>query len=170
VAAEILYAFDAGTVAAGWQIVNDGVMGGASSSDLQPLAPRGVVFSGNLAADNGGGFASVRSPPLERALAGHTAFAIHVRGDGQRYRFTARSGSAPGAPLYQCPFETTRGAWQHHTLAFGRFVPTFRGRVLEGIGPLLPGKGMVVGFLIADRQYGGFRLEVESVAACAGAA
>jgi NADH dehydrogenase [ubiquinone] 1 alpha subcomplex assembly factor 1 len=39
-------------------------------------------------------------------------------------------------------------------------VPTFRGRVLSGEPPLDPAKVTSVGFLIADKQDGPFRLEV----------
>lgn len=40
------------------------------------------------------------------------------------------------------------------------FVPTFRGRVLSDVPPLNPAKVSSVGFIIADKQDGAFRLEI----------
>jgi monofunctional biosynthetic peptidoglycan transglycosylase len=42
-------------------------------------------------------------------------------------------------------------------------VPTFRGRVLTDVRTLNPAKVSAVGFLIADKQVGPFRLEVASI-------
>ena len=44
-----------------WRIVNDGVMGGLSSSDLELTKDRTAIFSGFVSLDNNGGFASVRA-------------------------------------------------------------------------------------------------------------
>jgi len=46
--------------AAAWQIVNDGVMGGVSSSAVRALGAGGLRFEGVLSLDYGGGFASAR--------------------------------------------------------------------------------------------------------------
>ncbi|MGI9473561.1 MAG: CIA30 family protein, partial [Rubripirellula sp.] len=46
-----------------WQIVNDGVMGGRSSSRVDRAGEGLLRFSGNLSLANNGGFASMRSRP-----------------------------------------------------------------------------------------------------------
>ena len=43
-----------------WTIVNDGVMGGRSSSDVELTGDNTALFSGFLSLENNGGFASVR--------------------------------------------------------------------------------------------------------------
>lgn len=44
-----------------WRIVNDGVMGGLSSSRVSVNDDK-IIFSGNVSLENNGGFASLRSP------------------------------------------------------------------------------------------------------------
>jgi hypothetical protein len=45
-----------------WRIVNDGVMGGLSTSNVRINDEGKISFSGNVSLDNNGGFASLRSP------------------------------------------------------------------------------------------------------------
>jgi len=160
-----LFDFQASTNSPGWEVVNDDVMGGVSTSQFQLLTNRCAVFSGTLRLENNGGFASVRSAPLRENLTGCTAFVLRVRGDGRRYKFSVRTGADFNAPLYQCSFTTKQDEWEEHRLAFSDFVPTFRGRVLTGALPLNPAKVSSAGFLISDKQTGPFRLEIEWIKA-----
>lgn len=161
----ILFDFQAATNSPSWIVVNDNVMGGVSTSQFQVLSNCYAVFSGNVRLENNGGFASVRSAPVLENLTGLTAFVLRVRGDGRRYKFSVRMGAGFDTPLYQSSFTTKHGEWEEHRLAFSDFVPTFRGRVLKDLPPLNPVKVSSVGFLIADKQAGPFRLEIESVKA-----
>ena len=160
-----LFDFQAPTNSPAWQIVNDDVMGGVSTSRFQILTNGGGVFSGVVSLENNGGFASVRSSPTRHDLTGCGCFVIRLRGDGHRYKFTARMETGFDAPLYQCAFETKRGEWEDHRLAFKDFVPTFRGRILPDVPPLNPAKVASVGLLIADKQDGAFRLEMSWIKA-----
>ena len=155
-----LFDFQAATNSPAWQIVNDDVMGGVSTSRFQILTNRGAVFSGVVSLENNGGFASVRSQPVRENLTGLTDFFLRVRGDGRSYKFSVRTGASFDTPLYQCSFTTKPGEWEEHRLAFSDFVPTFRGRVLTDVPPLNPAKVNSVGFLISDKQAGPFRLEI----------
>lgn len=155
-----LFDFETATHSPAWDVVNDGVMGGVSASQFQVLTNGGAVFSGTVRLENNGGFASVRSTPVRENLAGLTAFVLRVRGDGRRYKFSARTGVGFDSPLYQCSFTTKQGEWEEHRLAFSDFVPTFRGRVLTDVPPLDPAGVNSVGFLISDKQAGPFRLEI----------
>ena len=155
-----LFDFQAATNLPAWDVVNDNVMGGVSTSQFQVLTNDCAVFSGTVRLENNGGFASVRSAPVREDLTGLTAFVLRVRGDGRTYKFTARTGAGFDTPLYQCSFTTKPGEWEEHRLAFSDFVPTFRGRVLTDVPPLNPAKVNSVGFLIADKQAGPFTLEI----------
>jgi monofunctional biosynthetic peptidoglycan transglycosylase len=159
---KILFDFATATNSSAWQIVNDDVMGGVSTSRFEVFT-NGAVFSGAVSLENNGGFASVRSSPVRRNLIGFDAFVIRVRGDGHRYKFTVRTETGFDTPIYQCAFTTRRGEWEEHRLPFKDFVPTFRGRVLTDAPPLNPAKVSTVGFLIADNQDGPFRLEITSI-------
>lgn len=45
------------------------------------------------------------------------------------------------------------------------FVPTYRGRILRDVPPIDPGVIRQLGFLIADKVEGPFRLEVDWIKA-----
>lgn len=160
----LLFDFQAGISPGAWQIVNDDVMGGVSTSRFQVLT-NGALFSGVLSLEHNGGFASVRSAPGRHNLDGVDAFILRVRGDGRRYKFTVRSETGFDSPLYQYAFTTKRGEWEDHRLPFKDFVPTFRGRVLTSIPPLDPAAISSMGFLIADGRRAAFRLEIASIRA-----
>jgi hypothetical protein len=91
-AEKTLFDFQTATNTAAWQVVNDDVMGGVSTSSFR-LTNGAAVFQGELSLENNGGFASVRSLPASHDLSGCDTFVIRVRGDGRRYKFTARDQS-----------------------------------------------------------------------------
>lgn len=155
---QTLFDFSSSTDAA-WQIVNDGVMGGVSTSKFDVTSDV-AVFQGEVSLDNNGGFASVRSPPVRQDLSGLDTFVLRMRGDGRRYKFTARVESGFNTPVYQCALTTMRGEWEEHRLALRDFVPTLRGRVLTKLPPLDATRVVSVGFLISDKQAGPFKLEI----------
>ena len=64
-----LFDFQNATNAAAWQVVNDDVMGGESTSRFS--VTNGLAsFQGKVSLENNGGFASVRSAPASHNLAG----------------------------------------------------------------------------------------------------
>ena len=133
---KIVFDFTTATNSSAWQIVNDDVMGGVSTSRFQILT-NGAVFSGVVSLENNGGFASVRSLPAQKNLTSLDAFEVRVRGAGHRYKFTVRTESGFDTPIYQyqCAYTTKRDEWEEHRLPFKDFVPTFRGRVLTDVPP-----------------------------------
>ncbi|MFZ0826033.1 MAG: CIA30 family protein [Verrucomicrobiia bacterium] len=161
---KVLFDFTSADGMPAWQIVNDTVMGGVSTSSFEP-AGRAAVFRGVVSLENNGGFASVRSSPARHNLGGCDGFIIRLRGDGHRYKFTVRTAAGFDPPLYRCAFSTMRGVWDESRLAFKDFVPAHRGQVLAGVPPLQPTKIASVGFLIADKQAGPFQLEIAWVKA-----
>jgi len=142
-----------------WQVVNDDVMGGISTSRFQ--ITNGIAcFSGTVSLENNGGFASARTVSAPLNVAKGAAFALRVRGDGRRYKFSARMDSMYEGPLYQSSFATKKDEWLEVQLPVETFTPTFRGRVLTGQPPLSVERVSSVGFLISDKQAGPFRLEI----------
>ena len=132
---------------------------GVSSSSF--CVTNGVaLFRGKVSLENNGGFASVRSLLTRHDLAGGNTVVVRVRGDGRRYKFTARMDRSFDSAVHQCVFTTKKGAWEEHHLSFKEFVPTFRGRVLSDEPLLDPAKVTSVGFMISDKQAGVFQLEV----------
>ncbi|MDH4232654.1 MAG: CIA30 family protein [Nitrospirota bacterium] len=149
-----------------WERVNDAVMGGISESRL--LIQGGTaLFEGEVSLENYGGFASIRSLPRDFGLEGYDGLIARVRGDGKSYRLRLRTDDEYEGIAYQGVFETKPGEWLSVQLPFSGFVPVFRGRVVPGAPALSPGRIRRVGFMIADRQEGLFRLEIEGVEAYA---
>jgi NADH dehydrogenase [ubiquinone] 1 alpha subcomplex assembly factor 1 len=147
---------------ANWQIVNDDVMGGVSASSMEWV--NGIaIFRGAVSLENNGGFASVRTILPQIDLAACDAIVIRVRGDGKRYKFTARMEPNLDSAIYQSPFTTHAGQWEQHRLPLKDFLPSYRGRVLHGQPSLDPATIHSIGFLISDHQKGPFRLEIACI-------
>ncbi|MCC5908326.1 MAG: CIA30 family protein, partial [Balneolaceae bacterium] len=111
--------------AAGWQIVNDSVMGGISRTTLQMHEDGYALFSGTVSLENNGGFASVRTraqAPVD--LSGFEGLSVHVLGDGKTYSLrlrTVKNGRLTNYS-YEARFATTAGVWETHQLAYSDFM------------------------------------------------
>ena len=145
-----------------WRNVDDSVMGGVSSSRMR-IEGDTAVFEGELSLENNGGFASVRSDLLEQNLTGFEGVRLRVRGDGRKYQLRIRADKALDGPSYQMTFETQKDARIEVDLPFSKFFAAFRGRQLPNHPPIDAAKIATMGFLIADKQEGDFRLEIDSV-------
>jgi hypothetical protein len=147
-----------------WEAVNDLVMGGLSEG-LMSASAGAAVFYGRVSLENFGGFASVRSLPRRFDLRGYDGLIVGVRGDGRRYRLRLKTDDDFEGLAYQAIFFTEAGEWTEPRLSFDEFVPVFRGAVVQDAPPLDPARIRRVGFMIADRQEGPFRLEIRDVRA-----
>ena len=67
--------FSTATNASAWQILNDDVMRGVSTSRFD-VTNEVAVFRGEVSLENNGGFASVRLSPVQQNLAGHNVFVV----------------------------------------------------------------------------------------------
>jgi Complex I intermediate-associated protein 30 (CIA30) len=147
-----------------WRIINDGVMGGLSSSRFR-IVKRVAVFEGDVSLENNGGFASVRSEPGKHDLSEAEGILIRVRGDGKRYAFRMRTTGAFDGISYEARFKTVAGEWKTIQLPFKAFRPVFRGRLIRDAAPLDPKLIKTFGILISDKQAGKFRLEIDWIKA-----
>lgn len=144
------------------------VMGGVSSSRAEVLPADTVgrlVFSGEVSLDNHGGFASIRTRPERVDLSDYAGLSLRVRRDGKTYQFRLRTNANFDGVAYQAGFETTSGEWQVIHFPFRSFVPVFRGLRMFLAPALNPAKRYTFGFLIAGKQSGPFRLEVDWIGA-----
>jgi monofunctional biosynthetic peptidoglycan transglycosylase len=156
-----------------WRVINDGVMGGLSQSQMKLTDEGTGVFEGNLSLENNGGFASVRASLEETDLSAFAGLAVRVSGDGRSYQLRLRTDQRFDGIAYRTVFETTgKGEekdaaphWETIEIPFDRFEPTYRGRILTDAPALNTEKICQVGFMVADKQEGRFRLEVEWVRA-----
>lgn len=150
----------------GWYTVNDDVMGGVSTStvSIDPEAQR-LTFSGNLSLENNGGFASIRSQWTAYDLGLYDGIAMRILGDGNIYRFRIRTEDSGPEISYTALFETEVNAWQVIYIPFSEMTPLYRGRVVNGVGPLDPTSIRSFGLMLANGHQGEFLLEVDWIRA-----
>ena len=158
-----LFRFESAVSVADWSAIDDSVMGGVSVSRLRHDPAGHAVFEGTVSLERNGGFASVRSRPLDLGAAGATVCLLEARGDGKRYKLNLRTDDAFDGVNYQAAFEAPEGTWTLVRLPLSGFRPTFRGRSVPGAPPLDPARIRQIGLMIADRQAGPFALALRSV-------
>ncbi len=140
-----------------WVIINDGVMGGRSTSSAETFGD-GLRFRGRLSLENNGGFASTRRS-VDSVSPAAVAVRLEVRGDGRRYQLRLRQHEGLDGVAWRAFFET-RDEWTVIDLPLSAFEPVFRGRPVPDAGELVPGAIAQLGFMLADGQPGDFTLDV----------
>ena len=147
-----------------WYAVDDGVMGGVSQSTFSVTNNEGR-FHGEVSLENGGGFASVRREPngFEPTLADAQGIALTVRGDGRTYQLRLKSTSLGNASAYRVKFTPSQDAWETLHFSWDAFEAVRRGTVLSDASAVTPSEIHQLGFLIADRTAGSFRLQVSRI-------
>lgn len=156
--------FNQAGVTDGWRVVNDGVMGGRSQSEIAFTDKGTALFQGTVSLENKGGFASVRTDIPARPLEDQAGIVLRIRGDGKRYQLMVRTDERFDGVSYRYAFATRAEAWTTIRAAWGGFVPVFRGRIVRDAPPLAPSLIRRIGFLISDKQAGPFQLEIDSIA------
>ncbi len=156
----VIYDFNANTNLKDWQTVNDGVMGGISTSTLTLSEDHHGLFSGHVSLENNGGFASVMLSTFVELESPEQSITIKVKGDGKKYQLRLKSSERQ----YQSYIKTfkTNGEWQTLTFQLNEFEPSFRGRALD-----MPNfnfdKIEEVRFLIGNKKEQDFELLIDSL-------
>ncbi len=146
-----------------WLSVNDNVMGGVSEGRFRITNDKTLEFFGNLSLENRGGFASIRTRQADLKLDGYDTIVARVKGDGRTYYFNLRTSSRNAAGSYRAPLKTQKDTWQEVRIPLKDFVYTAYGRPITGAEPLRANKVQSMGFTLADKNAGSFRLEVSSI-------
>jgi hypothetical protein len=84
---KVLFTFQKSDEVNNWRIVNDGVMGGLSQSEIVLSDTSTAVFQGTVSLENNGGFSSTRTNPRFYNLAGYDGIILRLKGDGKKYQF-----------------------------------------------------------------------------------
>lgn len=131
---------------AGWQALNDTVMGGRSSGHCT-VGAEGLRFDGEVV-EQGGGFVSVRSPlfspPLD--LSGATGLELVVRGEGRRFKLAVACADGmaglteliPGGLRWVKEFGTAEEGLSQVVIPFAELIPSVRARPLGSLPMGLP--------------------------------
>jgi hypothetical protein len=143
-----------------WEIVNDAVMGGRSSSKFYLNEKGNGVFKGTVSLENNGGFSSLRHRFNHKKIAGYKKVSIRLKGDGKRYQFRAKTNKQD-QQAYVIYFATT-GEWQTIDIMLSALEPTFRGRKLNM--PNFPSEELEeVGFMIGNKVNENFELVIDKI-------
>jgi NADH dehydrogenase [ubiquinone] 1 alpha subcomplex assembly factor 1 len=139
-------------------VINDGVMGGVSTSRLSAVTGA-MLFEGELSLENNGGFASFRG--AVRLSAESAALLLTVRGDGQRYKLALKLDDGAGTAQYQAAFVAPH-AWRSLRFEPADFTASFRGRPIAA--PIVRFADVqYFGLLISDKQSGPFKIELKDM-------
>lgn len=149
--------FDLPASVSGWVPIDDRVMGGVSRSRMRHDPAGFAVFEGNVSPEQGGGFASVRHPGLGLGTPRTQWYRLQLLGDGKRYKVNLRTDQTFDGVSYQTTVHPPAGTWTTIDIATDAFMATLRGRTVPA-PPLLPERVIQVGLMIAERQWGAFRL------------
>ena len=119
---------------AGWQALNDTIMGGRSRGNVH--ASSAGLLMGAYVEPEGGGFVSCRSPVFDPPmdLSAYGALELELDGDGRRYKLAlaCRDGVAglteliPGGLRWVAEFSTRPGGTSTVVIPFNRLTPSVR--------------------------------------------
>lgn len=143
-----------------WRIVNDGVMGGLSSSKAI-VKDDIIIFSGNVSLENNGGFASLRSPVKDYKFEKFSGIEIKVKGDGKRYSISMKETTYFSGYFYTATFETKKDEWITVKIPFDQFRLYYFGRETKSNKKIPLNNIKEISLLIGDKQEGSFKLEIE---------
>jgi monofunctional biosynthetic peptidoglycan transglycosylase len=145
-----------------WYRINDSVMGGLSQSNLRVI-DNVAYFEGVLSLKNNGGFASIRRVGPVTLTSGNTPISIDVNGDGRSYQLRLRTDKGLDGVAYVATFSSTPDTWQTLTFREVDFVAQFRGRLVNRAPALLFSDVTQIGFMLADKQPGLFKLAIKNI-------
>ena len=156
----LLFDFSSLSDWSGWEIQNDVVMGGESSSDLSRSAAGNAVFTGDVSLRNNGGFASLQSHFTPKDIRGYAKAVIRLKGDGKQYQFRIKASLNERAS-YLFPFKTS-GEWQTIEIPLNKMEPSYRGNKLDQPN-FNAHQIQEVRFLIGNGKEENFRLEIDKI-------
>ena len=145
-----------------WRIVNDGVMGGLSSSKAI-VKDDHIIFSGNVSLENNGGFASLRSSVKDYNFEKHNGIEIKIKGDGKRYSISMKETSYFTGYFYTKSFETKKDEWIVVQIPFDQFKLYYFGKETNSNKKIPLNNIKEISLLIGDKQAGEFKAEIDYI-------
>jgi len=145
-----------------WRIVNDGVMGGLSSSKAI-IKDDKIIFSGNVSLENNGGFASLRSPVRDYNFEKFSGLEIKIKGDGKRYSISMKETTYFNGYFYTTFFETKNDEWITLKISFNQFKLYYFGQETKSNKKLPLNNIKEISLSIGDKQEGNFITEIDYI-------
>ncbi|CAN8068701.1 unnamed protein product [Agarophyton chilense] len=147
---------DVTAVCSQWSPVNDGVMGGVSTSSVQSKNGE-LVFAGIVSTENNGGFASARMSDLETPinLSGYDGLLMRVKGDGKNYKMIVRCEQKWDGLCHCLTFETTKDEWIEVRMPFDEFNSVRRAKTVDDAPTLNPSNIVALQLMLSKFEYDG---------------
>ena len=146
-----------------WNIVNDDVMGGISTSYLSVSDGKSLIFNGNLSLENNGGFASSRLRLSKKSLIGVKSFSMKIKGDGNSYKLRLSQDNRRAS--YSANFKSINDEWIEVNIPIEDFIATWRGYTYSDYPSIDSERINSLGLQISDKQEGEFKLEIRHIKA-----
>ena len=153
-----LFDFNKDSDISNWTIVNDGVMGGVSQSEMIINDDGHALFTGKVSLDYNGGFASVRYNPKTIDVKAYTTLVIRCKGPAKQYQVRTKSSTDERHSYIQ--YIDVSEEWKEIEVDMSTMYPTFRGRKLDM--PYYPKEALSeFAILIGNKKYEEFALEID---------
>lgn len=146
-----------------WRIVNDGVMGGLSSSKAIVNNDNKIIFSGNVSLENNGGFASLRSPVKDYDFSEFTGLELKLKTDGKLYSISMKETSYFTGYFYTKSFETKKDEWIVVQIPFDQLKLYYFGQETKSNKKIPLDNIKEISLLIGDKQEGDFKAEIDYI-------
>ncbi|TGV00568.1 CIA30 family protein [Flavivirga rizhaonensis] len=143
-----------------WYVVNDGVMGGLSSSNLTFSDDHFGVFEGEVSIENNGGFTMMQHHCNMSNVKNYSKIILKIKGDGKTYQFRIKDDRGHYYSYVQ-NFDTSNNK-ETIELKLSDFKPAFRGRTLN-MSPFQKDTIEQVAILIGNKKEERFRLEINEI-------
>lgn len=145
-----------------WRVVNDGVMGGLSSSKAN-VKEDIIIFSGNVSLENNGGFASLRSPVKDYNFEEYSGIELKIKGDGKRFSLSMKETTCFSGYFYTSTFETKKDEWITIKIPFNQFKLYYFGRETKSNKKIPLNNIKEISLLIGDKQEGYFKTQIDYI-------
>ncbi|MAC42294.1 MAG: CIA30 family protein [Pelagibacterales bacterium] len=143
-----------------WFIINDGVMGGISESNLSISKDGYGVFQGDISTENNGGFCSIRKSLSRKYIGNKNILKLKIKGDGKNYELRIKANRNDYFS-YIKTFKTT-GQWQEIKISLNEMNPSFRGRKLN-MQNFNNNYFEQIGFLVGNKRNEKFKLIIDRI-------
>jgi NADH dehydrogenase [ubiquinone] 1 alpha subcomplex assembly factor 1 len=157
---KILFDFSKSEDSNRWNVLNDDVMGGISTSKVRFTKEGTLLFEGNISLENNGGFASIRSGISDYNFNGFNGILIRIKGDGKTYGFSMRETENFTGYNFTSKFKTEKNTWQIIHLPFEEFKMKYLGKTTKWQPSVIKNHIKQLSFIISDKQNGLFQIEI----------
>ena len=156
----VLYDFHIDSSLRGWNVVDDGVMGGRSLGNLSLNEDGHGLFNGYISLRNYGGFSSIRCRARMTDVKNFDYIAIRVYGDNKYYQLRIRSNNKDNHVYVKKFF--AKDEWNVIKIPLRSMEPQFRGRKLR-MNKFNSNKIVEVGILVGNGVEENFSLLIDYI-------